>query len=54
MAIKQKAAVDDIVGALLDRSEALITKEEALQTLDQVFREAREADQLLDSELTHA
>jgi hypothetical protein len=54
MAIKQQAAVNDIVNALLDKNQALITKEEALQSLDQVFRQAREADQLLDSELNHA
>lgn len=54
MAFKQQVAVADIVKALLATNQRLITKQEALQCFDEVFRQAREADQVLDKELTQA
>jgi hypothetical protein len=54
MAFKQQVAVADIVKTLLATNQRLITKQEALQCFDEVFRQASEADQVLEEELTQA
>jgi hypothetical protein len=54
MAPKQQVLVADIVKTLQATNQRLITKEKALQLFDDVFRQPKEADQVLDREMTHA
>lgn len=53
MGSKQRVAVSDIVKTLFATNQQTITKEKAVQLFDQVFRQAKEADRVLDYGMAH-